>query len=281
MIPETFGIKKSAVSNRFIEASKQSLKQLMERDLSSQDIVAIFIDGKHFADNEIVMALGVNMNGDKIVLGFIETATENHGVCKDFIEDLISRGLRIENEILFVVDGAKGLRKGIKEALGNKAQIQRCQWHKRENILGYLPESEKDRFKKKLKNAYNMATEELALKQLKAIGAELKLINESAYASLLEGLEETVTVHRFKVPAILRKTLATTNPIENLNSLVGPYTDRVDHWKNSNQRQRWVASALIEIEPNLRRIRGYKELANLREEMKDVKAVDKSKKKVA
>ena len=241
LIPETFGIKKSAVSNRFIEASKQSLKQLMERDLSSQDIVAIFIDGKHFADNEIVMALGVNMNGDKIVLGFIETATENHGVCKDFIEDLISRGLRIENEILFVVDGAKGLRKGIKEALGNKAQIQRCQWHKRENILGYLPESEKDRFKKKLKNAYNMATEELALKQLKAIGAELKLINESAYASLLEGLEETVTVHRFKVPAILRKTLATTNPIENLNSLVGPYTDRVDHWKNSNQRQRWVA----------------------------------------
>jgi transposase-like protein len=180
----------------------------------------------------------------------------------------VSRGLQIDKEILFIIDGAKGLRKGIKEALGEKAHIQRCQWHKRENILSYLPESEKSKFRQKLTNAYKMATEEQALKELTKIGAELRLINESAYTSLQEGLEETLTVHKLKVTPLLRKSLATTNPIENLNSLVGQYTDRVDNWKNSSQRQRWVASALNEIEPELRRLRGYKDMEKLRDAMK-------------
>ena len=113
-----------------------------------------------------------------------------------------------------------------------------------------------------------MATEEQVLKELKKVGAELRLINESAFASLQEGLEETLTVHKLKVTPILKKSLASTNPIENLNSLVGQYTDRVDYCKNSSQRQRWVASALTEIEPELRRLRGYKDLEKLRYAMK-------------
>ena len=121
LIPETFGIKKSTVSKRFIDVSKRSLKKLMERDLSLEDIVAIFIDGKHFAGNEIIMALGINMKGEKIILGFIEAATENHKVCKEFIGNLVNRGLQIDKEILFIIDGAKGLRKGIKEALGESS----------------------------------------------------------------------------------------------------------------------------------------------------------------
>lgn len=169
LIPETFGIKKSTISKRFVDISKRSLKKLMERDLSTEDIVAIFIDGKHFAGNEVIMALGINMKGEKIILGFIESATENHTVCKEFIANLVSRGLQIDKEIIFVIDGAKGLRKGIKEALGEKAHIQRCQWHKRENISSYLPESEKSKFRKKLTNAYNMATEEQAFKERRSV----------------------------------------------------------------------------------------------------------------
>lgn len=271
LIPETFGIKKSAVSKRFIEASSHSLSQLTQRNLSLFDVVAIFIDGKCFADNEIIIALGVTMTGEKIILGFVESATENHAVCKGFISDLINRGLKTDNEILFIIDGAKGLRKGIKDALGDKAIVQRCQWHKRENIVSYLPEKQKDGFRKKIDRAYRMPSEEQALKEIKRIGSELKLINESAFSSLLEGLDDTLTVNRLKVTERLRLSLRTTNPIENINSLVGQYTDRVDHWKNSNQRQRWVASAIIEIEPNLQRIRGYKDLTKLRENMRDHK----------
>lgn len=128
-VPETFGIKKTSVCRRFIRASAKKLKSFLERDLSQHDIVAIFIDGKSFAENEIVIALGVTIDGKKILLGFVETSTENHAVCRQFINGLKERGLDTTNEILFILDGAKGLYKGVREAVGEKAIIQRCQWH--------------------------------------------------------------------------------------------------------------------------------------------------------
>jgi transposase-like protein len=268
LIPETLGIKKSAISKRFVEMSSKNLKDFVERNLSEHDIVAVFVDGKRFGGNEIIFALGVCITGEKVVLGFIEAATENHEVCKDFISNLVSRGLNIDNEILFIIDGSKGLRKGIKAVLGEKALIQRCQWHKRENVVSYLPDSEKEKFRTKLNRAYSLVSEDQVLKELKRIGMEIKLINESAYASLMEGLEETLTVHRLKVGALLRTSIRTTNPIENVNSLIAQYTDRVDYWKNSNQRQRWVAAALLEVESRLIRLKGFRELRKLRENMK-------------
>jgi len=153
-VPETFGIKKSTISRKFIRASAKRLEEFIHRDLSRHDIVAIFIDGKFFAANELVIALGVTMSGEKVILGFIETSTENHTICRDFLNGLKTRGLKLDQEILFIIDGGKGIHKGIREVMGENALIARCQWHKRENILDYLAKEKRDEFRRKLQSAY-------------------------------------------------------------------------------------------------------------------------------
>lgn len=266
-VSETFGIKKTSVCRRFIRASSKKLKQLSERDLSQYDIVAIFMDGKWFADNEIVIALGVTIEGDKVILGFVETATENHKICKDFLLGLRDRGLNLDQEILFIVDGGKGLHKGVREVMREKAIIQRCQWHKRENVLSYLDKANQEIFKRKLQAAYELPTYEKAKARLEAIKRELQLINQSAVTSLEEGLEETLTLHRLGMFTKLGTSFKTTNCVENVNKHLATKTDRVDRWQNSNQRQRWVASALLEIEPDLRKVKQHENLKELRKIM--------------
>lgn len=275
-VPETFGIKKTAVCRRFIRASAKRLREFLERDLSAHDIVSVFMDGKTFAENSIVIALGVTIGGDKILLGFVETNTENHRVCREFINGLKDRGLRMESEILFVIDGGKGLYKGIKEVMGDKAVVQRCQWHKRENVMRYLAESRKPHFRRRLQAAYEQPTYEKAKARLMAIRRELSLINESAVGSLDEGLEETLTLHRLGLFEKLGRSFKTTNCLENVNKGLARYTDRVDRWHNSNQRQRWVATAMVEIEPGLNKVQGYKFLGELRRAMGALKAVEET-----
>jgi transposase-like protein len=267
-VPETFGIKRSSVSRRFIRASARKLAALNERDLSNYDIVAMFVDGKHFStDHEIVVALGVTITGEKVILGMVETSTENYVVCRDFLKSLIGRGLRVEEPILCIIDGGKGIHKGLKDVLGEAAVIGRCQWHKRENVLEYLPKSRRDEFRRKLQDAYEQPTYDEAKSRLSRIKTELRGINLSAVNSLEEGFEETLTLHRLGLFEALGRTFKTTNAIENVNSLLGIYTDRVDYWKNSEQRQRWVATALLEIEPRLRKVAGYQHLVQLRSAM--------------
>jgi transposase-like protein len=266
-LPQTFGIKKSSVSKKFIRASAKRLREFLERDLSDHDIVAIFMDGKHFAENEMVIALGVTISGEKIILGFIETSTENHVICRDFLNGLKDRGLRIDKEILFVIDGGKGLRKGIKEVMGERAFIQRCQWHKRENVVEYLDKEKQAQYRRKLTAAYEQATTQKAKQRLDAIRRELRLINESAVNSLDEGMEETLTLHRLGMFKKIGTSFKTTNCIENVNKQLAIYTDRVCRWRKSDQRRRWVASALLEIEPRLNRVGGYEFLKELREAM--------------
>ena len=267
-VPETFGIKKSSVSRKFIRASAKRLESFLERDLSGHDIVAIFIDGKFFADNEMVIALGVTVTGEKVLLGFVETSTENHTVCREFLNGLKNRGLKLDKEILFVIDGGKGIYKGIQEAVGEHALIARCQWHKRENVLDYLPKEKREIFRRKLQNAYEQPSYELAKKALGAIRQELKLLNQSAVNSLDEGLEETLLLQRLGMFEKIGKSFKTTNCIENVNKQLELYTGRVSRWQNSDQRRRWVATALLEIEPRLRVVRGYEHLKELREAMK-------------
>jgi len=209
------------------------------------------------------------MEGKKVPLGFIETSTENAKVCKDFVTGLTERGLNTEQEILFVIDGAKGLKKGIKSVLGDKAVIQRCQWHKRENVISYLPKSLQDEFRGKLQSAYEQKTYDKAKSRLKTIRKELSVINEDAARSLDEGLEETLTLHRLGVFDKMGRSFKTTNCIENLNRGIQGYVGRVCKWKNSDQRRRWVASALIEMEPNFKVVEGYKQLPLLRMAMKN------------
>jgi len=268
-VPETFGIKRNSISRRFKYASARKLAVMSERDLSGHDIVAIFLDGKHFStDHEIVVALGVTLTGEKVILGMVETSTENATVCRDFINGLIRRGLRVEDPILCIIDGGKGIYKGLKDVLGDQAVIARCQWHKRENVLEYLPKGRRDEYRRKLQTAYEQSSYDAVKKQLDAIKRELRLINGSAANSLEEGFEETLTLHRLGMFEKLGKSFKTTNAIENVNAQLGIYTDRVSYWKNSEQRQRWVATALLETEPRLRKARGYEHLPELRTAMR-------------
>lgn len=267
-VPETFGIKKSSVSRKFIRASARKLEDFLSRDLSCHDVVAIFIDGKYFAENELVIALGITLSGEKVLLGFVETSTENHRVCKDFINGLKARGLNLDQEILFIIDGGKGIHKGIQEVMGNRAVIARCQWHKRENVLSYLGKERRNEWKRRLQAAYEQTSYDLAKKALGSLKSELKQINASAAGSLDEGLEETLTLQRLGMFEKLGRSFKTTNCIENVNKSLELYTGRVSRWQNSDQRQRWVATALLEIEIKLNNVMGHEHLVELRKAMK-------------
>jgi len=263
--PESFGLSASTVSRRFIEASAAKLRQIQERRLENLDVVAVFLDGKAFAEEAIVLAVGITVQGEKKLLGFVQTTTENEVACRQFLQGLVDRGLKVEDGLLFVIDGGKGLRKGISSVLGRKTPVQRCQWHKRENVVSYLPKSRQARMRKRLKLAQELPDYEKAKAALMKIHAELELTNESAAASLLEGLEETLTLQKLGLVPELGRSFKTTNVIENVQSLIGRRTDKVDHWKNSNQLHRWYAAALLDTEPRLRKVSGYKHLYKLRQ----------------
>lgn len=263
-IPGAIGVSKSTVSRQFVEASAKELKAFQERDLSDHDVVAIFLDGKTFADDMMVVALGVTMDGDKIFLGFVQTDTENKRVLSQFMRSLLDRGLDISKGILAVIDGGKGLHSAVKSTFSKRVVVQRCQWHKRENVVSYLSKSEQPWIRKRLQKAYEQPTYEEAHKKLKTIREELQNRNQSAMNSLDEGFEETLTLHRLGVFAILGASFKTTNCLESINSLAEQRCQKVDHWKNSNQKQRWLAAALNDIEPRLRRVKGYRQLDKLR-----------------
>ena len=268
-VPETFGMSASSVSRRFIKASAKKLKEFQERSLDDYDFVALFIDGKSFADEQMVIALGVTMDGLKIPLGFVETATENERVCRQLIQDLIRRGLRYDQGLLVVLDGSKGLYSAVTKAFKGYVRVHRCQWHKRENVVSYLPETERPRIRRKLQKAYDCDSYREAKTALEALKPELKLMNQSALTSLEEGLEETLTLHRLGMIPFLKRSFRTSNCIESLNSMTGDLTRKVKRWTHSPQRHRWVATALLDIEPRLRRVNGYKHLPLLRQALKN------------
>ncbi len=266
-VPTTFGIKRDSVSRRWIRASGRKLKEFQERALKGLDLVALIMDGKWFGENEIILAAGITLAGQKVLLGLIEASTERYEVCRDVLNGLIQRGLTIDKDVLVVLDGGKGLRKAVDMVFGEQAHVQRCQFHKRENVVGYLPKSLQVEFRHKLQAAYETTDYATAKGKLLRIRAELKPLNLSAVTSLDEGFEETLTLHRLGLFTELGQSLKTTNIIENVNGLLERKTNRVTHWKRSDQRQRWVATALLEIEPRLRKIRGHRHLSALRTAM--------------
>lgn len=264
-VPEAFGLSSSNVSRQFIRVSGQRLKELMERDLSSYDIVAILIDGKSFAPEDLITAVGVTIDGHRIILGFTEAATENARVTGAFLQSLLYRGLKIDKGVLVVVDGSKGLISAITQAFTGKALIQRCQWHKRENVVAYVSQREQPFLRRALQKAYERPTEEEARRALMTIRAQLEERNLSAVRSLDEGFEETLTLHRLGLFPLLGRSLKTTNGIESIHAVVQRRCGRITHWKNSSQRQRWLAATLLDLEPRLNRICGYRHLGKLRE----------------
>ncbi len=285
-IPGAIGLSSSTVSREFVEASATKLREMQERDLSGEDVVALFLDGKTFADATMVVALGITLSGEKRFLGFVETDTENAQVLTPFLRSLLERGLDISQGLLVIIDGGKGLQAAVKKAFRKRALIQRCQWHKRENVVSYLSKGEQGSWRKRLQWAYNRPEYKDALAALEQLHGELEERNQSAAGSLEEGLEETLSVHRLGVYGVLGRSFKTTNCLESVNALVEERCAKVDHWKNSSQRQRWLATALVDIEPRLRKVVGYRHLPKLREALKrelkiEAKTSTVSKKKVA
>ena len=271
-IPGAIGLSSSTVSRKFVEASAKKLREFQERDLSGLDLVAVFLDGKSFAEDQMVIAAGVDLTGYKHILGFVQTTTENKRSISQFLKSLTGRGLDVSNGLLAVIDGAKGLRAALLDAFPGQVLIQRCQWHKRENVVSYLAKSDQKYWRGRLQKAYQRPTYDEAKRELNKIRRELVDINESAVASLDEGLEETLTLHRLGLFGLLGRSLKTTNIIESINAQAADRCGRVDYWKNSSQKQRWLASALLDIEPRLRRLCGYRHLPALRVAlMKDLK----------
>ncbi len=263
-VPGAIGLSKSTVSREFKKATAAKLKAFQERDLSRYDVVVLFLDGKTFAEDELVIALGVTMKGEKVFLGFIQTETENAVVITSFLRGLKDRGLDLSAGVLVVLDGAKGLRSGVRAVFKGQVLIQRCQWHKRENAVSYLPKAEQKIWRGRLQRAYQRPTYEEASNALKDLRKELDEVNQSAAASLDEGFEETLTLHRLGVFPLVGRSLKTTNVLESVNAQAEQRCGRVDHWKNSAQKHRWLAAVLLDIEPRLRRLLGYRHLPTLR-----------------
>jgi len=258
-VPDAFGLAKSSVSRRFIRTSARALRQLTERRLDDAEWLVLVLDGKTFAQDAIVIALGVTRTGEKRLLGLVQTASENKRVCAAFLRELEERGFRAPAGLLVVLDGAKGFRAAVRDVFGD-VPVQRCQWHKRENVVSYLTPSEQAVWRRKLQAAYAHPTYADAKRALQRLVRELAILNESAARSLEEGLEETLTLHRLNVFAELGVSFKTTNLIESVMARVEAKTERVDRWRTSDQKLRWCAAALLAAEAKFRRVKGYKHL---------------------
>ena len=268
-VPEAFGLAKSSVSRRFIRASATALQALHERRHDDAEWLVLLLDGKSFAADQVVIALGVTTTGEKRILGLVQTATENKRVCATFLRELIERGFTAPAGLLVVLDGAKGLRAAVRDVFGDDVPVQRCQWHKRENVVSYLTKPLQVIWRRKLQAAYQHATYADAKRALLRLVTELAKLNESAARSLEEGLEETLTLHRLAVFVELGTSFKTTNLIESVMARVEAKTQRVGRWRTSDQKQRWCAATLLHIEKNFRRVKGGKHLALLQRALTD------------
>ena len=262
-----YGIQKSSVSREFVQASAAQLKKLCERNLAELDLVAILIDGIHLGKQVLVVALGIESSGKKHVLGLWQGATENTVVVKDLLEDLVTRGLAPERRYLFVIDGAKALRAAIQRVFGERAEVQRCQLHKRRNVAEYLPKNAQGDYDRRIRNAYAMTDYAQAKAELQKIFRQLERVNPPAAHSLEEGLEETLTVHRLGVGELLRRSLANTNPIESCLSTVERVARNVKRWHAGDQALRWTATGLLEAEKKFRKVKGFRELPALQRKL--------------
>ena len=256
---QTVAVSKSNISREFIEQSEQTLRQLCERHFDGKDILIVYIDGIQFGRIHVIVALGVDSQGYKHILGLREGASENAVVVKDLLTDIVARGLKAGRRRLFVIDGSKALRKAIDEVFGTDNPVQRCRIHKTRNVFGYLPDERKRDVQSAMRAAFKLDADD-GIAKLKKLAEWLRREYPSAADSLLEGLDEMFTINRLGLPSSLRRSLGSTNAIESPYSGVRAKTGRVKHWRDGRMVLRWVASALDSIEKRMRRIMGYQQL---------------------
>ena len=256
---ETVAVSKSNLSREFVEASEQTLKDLCERRLEGQNILIVYLDGIQFGQTHVIVALGVDTQGYKHVLGLREGASENATVVKDLLTDIVTRGLDPARRRLFIIDGSKALRKAIDEVFGDQNPIQRCRNHKIRNVLDYLPQDRQDTVRCAMKAAFQLSAED-GIAKLKKLAEWLAQEYPSAAESLREGLTEMFTINRLELPSSLRRCLASTNIIESPNAGIREKTGRVTRWRDGQMVLRWTASALVMLEKRMRRIMGHQQL---------------------
>jgi len=253
----TFGVSPSTVSRHVVEMTTRKLQEFKERDLSEIRLFAVLIDTIHRGGDAFMVGLGIDTEGQKRVLGFWEGATENHEVCEELLSDMERRGLELSKKILWVTDGGRGILKTLKERFGKKLIHQRCTIHKDRNIQRHLAKKYRKEAHRRFKTALEQTGYEDAKKMLKEFELWLRGINESAADSLLEAFEDILTLHRLKVPGLLRKTLTCTNPIESMFSTVRDCEGNIKRYRNSAMSQRWLSTVLSHCEKGFRRVKGY------------------------
>ncbi len=260
---------KSAVSRRFVALTRKKLKAWLASDLSALDLLVIQIDGLHVGDHVLVAAIGVNARGDKHVLGVAEGATENAATVQALLDNLIARGLDPEIPRLFIVDGAKALSKAIRNTFGSAAAIQRCQVHKGRNIVERLDEHLHAGVKKALRQAWDQDDAGKAERLLRNLARRLEREAPGVSGSILEGLDEILTVIRLALPSELRRALACTNAIENALGTVRTVSRNVKRWRNAEMALRWTAAGMLEAQKTFRRLKAYRQLPLLRTALED------------
>jgi transposase-like protein len=252
-----FGVSAGSVSRHIVAVTAKKLKEFKERDLSDFEPFAVFIDTIHRGGEAFMICLGIDVAGKKRVLGFWQGATENHVLCEELLADMERRGLRISRRIMWITDGGKGIIKALRDRFGKKLIHQRCTIHKDRNIQKHLAK----RYRKQAHQRYVIALEqnsyEDARRMLLDLEQWLRGINESAADSLCEAMEEILTLHRLKVPGILRKTLHSTNPIESMFATVRDCEGNIKRYRGSKMLQRWLATVLLYAEEGFKRVKGF------------------------
>lgn len=260
---QSFGVSPSTVSRHLVEMTTQKLKEFKERELSEMAPFAIFIDTLHRGGEAFLIALGIDTEGHKHVLGFWEGATENHEICEELFRDLERRGLALSKKILWVTDGGKGILKALKDRFGKKLIHQRCTIHKDRNIQSHLAKKYRKEAHRRFKTALEQNSYEDAKGMLQEFEKWLRGINQSAADSLLEAFEDILTLHRLKIPGLLRKTLTCTNPIESMFSTVRDCEGNIKRYRNSAMSQRWLGTVLLHCEKGFRKVKGYLGIAEV------------------
>jgi transposase-like protein len=258
-----FGVSPSAVSHKMVALTAQKLKAFQKRSLAAYTPFALFLDTVHRGGEAFLVALGVDLSGAKMALGFWQGSSENHEICEALFRDLERRGLVLSRRILFVTDGGSGLRKALRERFGKKLVHQRCAIHKTRNLQRHLAKRYRHEAHQRLTIALEQTHYAEARQMLLELEAWLRTKNESAADSLLEAFEELLTVHRLKVPALLRKTLLSTNPIESLFSLVRHSERNIKRTRGSAMLQRWLGTVLLYCEQQFKRVKGFAGIAQV------------------
>ena len=260
---EARGVSKSSISRAFIARTAETLAELMGRRLDDVRLAVLMLDGIELKGRTNVVVLGITTEGVKIPLGLWEGSTENATVATALLSDLVERGLDTSQGVLCVLDGSKALRKAVRDVLGERCPVQRCIRHKERNVTEHLPERDRAGVRRRLRGAWEDHDHARALDRLEALAAELERSHPGAAASLREGMAETLTLARLGIDGQLKRTLASTNPIESMIECVRRSARNVKRWSSGEMALRWTAAGMLEAERQFRRIIGYKQLATL------------------